>query len=95
MKLLIATTSRPRDNGNFRDLCSKLREAALESNLKVTSGIFWTSGPGCYNVALEVNGNEEACEAYADALTMALMPAKWTTTPDPIPNTDTCDVLNN
>ena len=92
MKLLIGTATKPRDEMNFKELCSKLREAALQSNLRVVSGILWTDGPGCSNVALELEGNPEACESFAEALAMALMPAKWTTTEDEIPEDDRCDL---
>lgn len=36
-------------------------------------------GPGCRNLAIVL---DEPNEAYVNSLTMALMPAKWSTTPE-------------
>lgn len=41
-----------------------------------------TYGPGCYNMALIVDLEDAQAEAFANTLTMALMPAKWCVTED-------------
>ena len=88
MKLLVATATRPL---NFESFCAQLRRGTEESGMKITSGIIITPGPGCNNLAFELAGYEcqEQADRYADALTMALMPAKWSTTPDNLPTEDT------
>lgn len=87
MKLLIATCTRPLD---FEGFCAQLRKGTAESGMEITSGILFTTGPGCNNLAFEIAGYEceDQASAFADALTMALMPAKWGTTNDTIPAED-------
>lgn len=49
-------------------------------------GMVVAPGPGCTNIALRVTGDEEEIERYANAVTMVLMPARWGTTADAIPD---------
>lgn len=96
MKLLIATSAAPKDQAGFDKTCAIIRESLSEEtpHMHVTGGILWTPGPGCSNLALELEGGTtEEQERFAHMLTMALMPAKWTTTKDPIPEVDTCELF--
>jgi hypothetical protein len=68
-----------------------IRESASEGSL-VIPAFLWTGGPGCTNLAFEILGDETEAEHFANALTMALMPAKWATTSDPIPGWDSVDL---
>lgn len=89
-KYLIATATKPKGDDNFKELCGLIRSSAEEHELlKVTGGITWVPGPGCNNLAFEIEGDEAEAEKFVSALTMALMPAKWTTTSDEIPEQDT------
>ncbi len=87
MKVLIATSKGP--GKNFDTLCQAIRAGALQEGVHIPDGILWTDGLGCTNLAMELIGNDEDCKSVADAITIALMPAKWCTTPDPLPETDT------
>jgi len=89
MKVLIATSTIPKSEENFKEICALIRRAAIEENLTVVEGILWTMGPGCTNLAFEIIGDEEMAETFAKSVTMALMPSKWTTTKDELPTTDT------
>ena len=86
---IIATATKPLGEDNFKFICRMLRERAKEGNLEITSGIIWTPGPGCNNVAFQVTGDEKEAEKFLNAITMALMPAKWGTTADAVPSEDT------
>jgi len=74
MKYLIAFGRRPMPT--FLDHLVKI---AAEDGVKIEGSIL-TTGPGCFNLALLMDENE----AFINGLTMALMPAKWTTTEDHI-----------
>jgi hypothetical protein len=92
MRVLIATATKPKAMDNFTELCSLFRAAAVEGGLRIPEGILWTSGPGCTNLAFDVEGDEDVAERFIKAITMQLMPAKWTTTKDSLPEFDTCNV---
>jgi hypothetical protein len=68
-----------------------MRESASEGSLAIPA-FYWTDGPGCTNLAFEIVGDEKEAEAFANTLTMALMPAKWSTTNDRIPSWDAVDL---
>ena len=87
MKVLIATATRPKGYSIF----NLIRDMCTENELKVKGGFKWTTGPGCTNLAFEIEGDDETAEKLANALTMALMPAKWTTTTDLLPDVDEID----
>jgi len=89
MKILIATSTAPKTEESFKHICSLIRSVAEEKNLKVINGILWTAGPGCSNLALEVEGDNEIAEKLANELTMALMPSRWCITRDELPEVDT------
>lgn len=91
MKILIATSLRPKSAQNARDVFQMMRESASEGSL-VIPAFYWTAGPGCTNLAFEIVGDEKEAEAFANSLTMAMMPAKWCTTDDPIPSWDSVDL---
>jgi hypothetical protein len=55
-----------------------IREAASEEGLTIPAFLY-TTGSGCYNLAFEAVGEDVKAEKLANMLTMALMPAKWTT----------------
>lgn len=75
MKYLIAFGKRP--NPGFM---ATLVQLAANDGVAIRAMTI-VPGPGCNNLAFELDGENEA---FASALTMALMPAKWTTTEDPI-----------
>jgi hypothetical protein len=87
MRILIATGCVPKD---FEVFCAKLRTSAKTRSLQIPEGIIWTDGAGCSNLALDIVGDDEVCEKFADHLTMTLMPSKWCTTADALPKADTC-----
>jgi len=89
MKYLIATATSPDSESGFNAICENIRGAAGEADISVVGGILWTPGPGCHNVAFELQGDESACERFVGQITMALMPSKWSTTGDNIPEIDT------
>lgn len=92
MKILIATTKVPRDNAGFVYICDAIRGVAKEKDLDVVGGILYTNGAGCANLAFEVEGDDDEASRLANELTMAFMPARWTTTTDHIPSVDTFDL---
>jgi hypothetical protein len=59
----------------------------------IIHNILWTDGAGCSNLAMSVEGEEADFEMLANGLTMALMPSKWSTTGDTIPEGDNCTVF--
>ena len=91
MKILIATALSPSTADKARTLFQMIRESASEGSL-VIPAFYWTGGPGCTNLAFELVGDEKEAEAFANTLTMALMPARWCTTGDPIPSWDSVDL---
>ena len=92
MRVLIATAMRPLTPAHASNVFDIMREDASLNGLTIPPGIWWTQGPGCTNLAFELVGPDDAAEAYTYQLTMALMPAKCSTTADPLPATDTVDV---
>jgi hypothetical protein len=68
-----------------------MREAAEAEGLTIPSFLF-VRGPGCFNMAFDAIGSDEAAERFANMATMALMPAKWSTTSDKLPDVDTLDI---
>lgn len=92
MKLLIATATKPLSAENYTSMCGQIRKSAAEGSLEIPGGIYFTNGPGCNNLAMELIGDDAEAERFADALTMALMPSKWSTTADMIPDEDICDI---
>lgn len=93
MRVLIATAMRPTPE-SFGPFCESLRVAAGERGLQIPEGILFTGGKnGAANLAFElVGGEEKLMDEFARAVTMALMPARWTTTTDSLPKVDTLDV---
>lgn len=83
MKILIATTMTPETADNARSIHSAIAGLVEDVGLKLI-GAIWVKGYGCNNFAVALEGAEETCEALANQLTMAMMPARWTTTADPI-----------
>lgn len=76
MKYLVAFAGRPKPNF----VAEVVRLAALDG-VEIL-GALVVPGPGCYNLAYEVEGENER---FANTLTMALMPAQWSTTADDVP----------
>ena len=93
MKLLIATATKPLSQDNFTAMCGSIRESAKEGGLTIPDGIYMTPGLGCNNLAFELIGDDGEAERFADVLTMALMPSKWSTFVDPTPTEDLCDCI--
>ena len=93
MKIVIATVKRPKAQPEFEALCAQLRHTAKEHDLIVLPGIWWTSGNNCFNLAMEIRGDDDKAKLFADAITMHLMPARWTETGGRLPRMDTIDVL--
>jgi len=90
MRILIATSCIPQA-GKSEVLLNMFRDFAKEQNVSIPPGILWTHGPGCSNLAMDVIGEDEAAESFANRLTMALMPSKWATTSDALPEVDTVE----
>ncbi len=92
MRILIATATAPKTEGHVEIFFRAIRTLAEEGELTIPPGIIWTGGKGCSNLAMDVIGPDDEVERFANALTMALMPSKWCTTSDALPNEDTCEV---
>jgi len=93
MRILIATATKFADANGFANVCQIMRDSAAETEMTIPPGIIFTPGPGCNNLAFDLlGGDDDQCERYANALTMALMPSKWSTTADQLPDVDTCEV---
>lgn len=92
MRILIATATGPKDETSAETIFGLIRQSALENGLEVPPGIIWTGGRGCSNMAFDVIGPDDKAERLANAITMALMPSKWCTTTDALPNVDTCEL---
>lgn len=89
-KYLIATNTKPNDQKGFEAFCGILRSSAEEhGKLKLVGGITWVPGPGCNNLAFEIEGKDKDAEFFINQVTMMLMPAKWGTTSDTIAAEDT------
>lgn len=73
---LVAFAGRPKDSASFLDV---IRTLSKNDGVDIRGAIL-TTGPGCYNLAFLL---EEPNERFAEALTMALMPAKYSHTTDP------------
>ena len=87
MRIIIATSKVPAD---FPQFCTLVRDYAEENGITIPSGILFTDGAGCANVAMELVGNN--VEQFANTLTMVLMPARWAETGDELPETDTITI---
>ena len=96
MKILIATATSPNDIQGFKNICDIIRESIDTDfrDVKLESGVYWVKGYGCTNLAFELSGTDKAIESYANKITMSFMPAKWSTTLDAIPDTDTCTLFD-
>lgn len=76
MQVVIATSTAPKDVDAF---FQKLHEIASDPcfGCVLLAGVYCT-GSGCYNLGLDVTGeDEQKVEKYVNCLTMALMPARW------------------
>jgi len=94
MKILIATACKPKNGISVQTLFDQIVEAALLDFSCVVTKAIWCHGPGCTNLAFEIFGLKDDREKFANQLTMAFMPAKWSTTKDHIPEGFT-DQLSN
>ena len=83
MKILIATTMTPSDAARAQKIHNDIAAAVAAVGVRLV-GAMWVKGPGCNNFAIELEGTECECEELATVLTMAMMPARWTTTSDNI-----------
>lgn len=88
-KYLISTSMGCKDREGFDSFCGNLRASVAElGTLELVGGITWVPGPGCSNLAFEIEGEEEDAENFMKQLTWHLMPARWTTTTDEINEQD-------
>ena len=90
MKVIIATSKGP--GNNFEAICKAMRHNAVKNNLAIDQGILWTHGAGCTNLCYELVGDETEAERFNNWLTMELMPARWCTTNDDLPDHDINDI---
>jgi hypothetical protein len=79
MKAVIATTKCPTD---FDAYIEAIKELAVEKNV-VVRGYIVVYGHGCFNHGIILDGEE--IEEFLNHLTMALMPARWSTVSDDDP----------
>lgn len=73
---LIAFAGKPTNPATF---LSTIVSLAAKDGVEIQGAIL-TTGPGCHNLAI---GLAEPNDRFAEALTMALMPAKFCVTTDP------------
>lgn len=85
MKILIATAKHPLDSVIF----THIREFAKSEGETILGGMLYTGGRNCYNLALEIESDNED---FATKLTFAFMPSKWCETFDELPLIDTLEV---
>jgi len=45
-------------------------------------GVRLTHGPGCFNYGVTIDADEDKAEELMDAITLKLMPARWTPAAD-------------
>jgi len=74
MKYLVAFAGKPKPT-----FLPAIVELSKNDGVEIR-GALLTEGPGCYNLGIELDGPNEG---FMNALTMALMPAKWCVTTDP------------
>jgi len=79
MTVLIATTHVPTKEEHFHAVCQDLRKFATTDDLTI-NGILWCEGPGCSNLAIDLDGEEAVIEKFANQFTMQVQPAKWSVT---------------
>ena len=89
MRLLIATAQRPATEEKAFAFNECIRKSASEASLFIPQGILWTEGPGCANLAFDIEGGEDECNNFGKILCMHMQPAKWCETPDALPERDT------
>ena len=53
-------------------------------------GVIWDHGPGCTNLALNIEGSNSQVEKAVGSITLALQPAKWSECLDDIPDGYIC-----
>ena len=82
--ILIATSGHPKPGGSDKFFSDVVAAAAKDFSIIITRG-YYTHGPGCYNLALRCHGLEEDINAFGRQLCMAMMPSKWGSTEDEIP----------
>jgi hypothetical protein len=80
--ILIASAKVPAKGAGVKFL-HQLRDCAAEDGVVVVGGLI-VEGPGCVNYAINVEPHADL-DNFANHLTMALMPAKWNYTQDPVP----------
>lgn len=80
--ILIATTSVP-NKTDWEAWKQQITDCGAKYGVTVGEQMM-TDGPGCANYALEVEGTEKAIEDFGNMLTMAMMPARWSFTSDPV-----------
>jgi len=89
MKVLIGTTRYPGTIEDAVKFSKSLQLHAASKDVKITSGILWTTGDACQNLAFEISGQSPGdLEAFATGVCLALMPSSWCETPSTIPATD-------
>lgn len=89
--LIASATFVPQDK--WEGFCAAVRTAVEGFGGKVVSGIIVAPGPGCNNYAFRINASDlDVIEDIANKITMALMPARWATTGDTVPEVDTYEI---
>lgn len=78
MDIVIASLTRPT---NVQAFFEAIKNGALEGPCTISAGVF-TGGKGCGNYGFRINGADKDAEDLANAITMALMPAKWSQSPN-------------
>jgi len=93
--LLIATANAPDNSKSLHLINSTLRDWAKHEGLTIVGGIQWCEGPGCANLAIRLKAEEDfetKFEKWANGVTWAVGKgmAKWSSTVDVPPETDSC-----
>lgn len=76
MKVCIATSKKPLD---FDKFITQIKASAAEGNNEI-KGYVIMPGNGCWNHGIIIEGDD--AENFINAITMALMPAKWSIVSD-------------
>jgi len=90
--ILIAAAVKPVPGNSWQDLYDAICHGAIDFNCIVLGGIV-THGPGCINMGLKILGdNETSIDVFGKQLCLAMMPAKWGGTSDPIADGFICEL---
>ena len=83
-KTLLIASSKMVQPEQWDEFKQAIMDSAFHGHNVEVNDMEITNGPHCVNYAMRISGTSAEMEAFANELTMALMPARWCYTDSPL-----------